>query len=370
MVLWALWLLLWAETSAQSDVSRWSELVAYCASAEPVTAQADDSCALLQRGRTWIDGSDNDGAVMQVTDGPGRLGNNLGFIVRGLVFAKLSNYTAVSLVLQKKYLQEIFGRKVRLPLRSSRLQGAHWCPMTMLPRAQVYNFEGERCQGTSAQDCRTLAVETLHEAFSPKFRTCLDSVADDAEEELTIHLRGEDLWGLQEDQVTSNEPLSLQANAHHWLWHQPPCTLYRKIIEEEGFKKVRIVTSPDLRHTCVGWMKANAAQMGVKVLVQAGSLLEDFCTLAKASNLVLSYSSLSDNAALLNKRLRKLYFREFADKHSLLDCKLWPGTSLYQYSMPIREGHHEPYGSTYREVIRWFTSYDESQITRHEGCRS
>ena len=65
MVLWALWLLLWAETSAQSDVSRWSELVAYCASAEPVTAQADDSCALLQRGRTWIDGSDNDGAVMQ-----------------------------------------------------------------------------------------------------------------------------------------------------------------------------------------------------------------------------------------------------------------------------------------------------------------
>ena len=65
MVLRALWLLLWSETSAQVDVSRWTELGAECASVELAAAQADDSCALLQRGRTWIDGSDNDGAVMQ-----------------------------------------------------------------------------------------------------------------------------------------------------------------------------------------------------------------------------------------------------------------------------------------------------------------
>ncbi|CAE7768086.1 unnamed protein product, partial [Symbiodinium sp. CCMP2456] len=312
MVVWALWLLLWAETSAQVDVSRWTELGAECVSVEPVAAQADDSCALLQRGRTWIDGSDNDGAVMQVTDGPGRLGNNLGFIVRGLVFAKLSNYTAVSLVLQKKYLQEIFGRKVTVPLRSSRLLGAHSCPMMMLPRAQVYNFEGERCEGTSAQDCRTLAVENLHQAFSPKFRTCLDSVADDADEDRRL-IRLQPWPRHVNARQCKLQPLTLSAT--NFLWQgvdDPP--------PGRGFKKVRIVTSPDLRHACIGWMKSNAAQMGVKVLVQAGSLLEDFCTLAKASNLVLSYSSLSDNAALLNKRLRKLYFREFADKHSLLDC--------------------------------------------------
>ena len=50
-------------------------------------------------------------------------------------------------------------------------------------------------------------------------------------------------------------------------------------------------------------------------------------------------------------------------------ARLWPGTSLWQYRMQISEGKHPPYGNSYREIIKWFTSYDDSQITKVPGCR-
>ena len=55
-------------------------------------------------------------------------------------------------------------------------------------------------------------------------------------------------------------------------------------------------------------------------------------------------------AGRLNKQLKNIYFREFAQTHSLMDCgctgfktplrvaRLWPGTSLWQYRMQISEG--------------------------------
>eukprot|EP00913_Durusdinium_trenchii_P019012 g17868.t1 len=149
----------------------------------------------------------------------------------------------------------------------------------------------------------------------------------------------EDLWGMAEYELKSDKPIPMEANAHHWLWHQPPCTMYRKIIVLAQFDiSVIVVTSPDLRHVCVEWLKSNAASLGIEVVIQSGSLMEDFCALAKASNLVLSFSTLGDNAAVLNKRVKKIFFREFAQTHSLMDCGLWPGTTLYQYKMPISEG--------------------------------
>ncbi|CAE7296884.1 unnamed protein product [Symbiodinium pilosum] len=309
---------------------------------------------------------------MQVTDGSGRLGNNLAFILRGLLFAKLTNHAVVNLNLATKSLREIFDGKAVLPLASSKVEGSRFCPEKSDKRQlgrPIYNFQGERCKGSKAQDFRVMALEHLQQAFLPEFQQCLDRSSSDDAKELTIHLRGQDLWGLAEFELTSNKPIPMDAPAHHWLWHQPPCTMYRKIIVEEGFKKVLVVTSPDLRHVCIEWLKSNAANLGIEVIVQAQSLREDFCALTRASNLVLSFSTLGDNAAVLNRRLKKLYFREFAQTHSLLDCELWPGTALYQYTMPINEGSHQPYGGTYGEVIKWFTSYDESQITKHEGCK-
>mmetsp|Transcript_4593 Transcript_4593/g.9847 ORF Transcript_4593/g.9847 Transcript_4593/m.9847 type:complete len:452 (+) Transcript_4593:39-1394(+) len=348
----------------QTEASTTRSLRASASSTNPVAAT---QAPVTSTGSPVVDGP-----AMQVTDGSGRLGNNLAFILRGLLFAKLTNHAVVNLKLDTKSLREIFDGKAVLPLGSSKVEGSRFCPEKSDKRQlgrPVYNFQGERCKGAKAQDYRTMALEHLQQAFLPEFRHCLERFSpEESAKELTIHLRGQDLWGLAEHELTSDKPIPMEANAHHWLWHQPPCTMYRKIIVEEGFTKVLVVTSPDLRHVCIEWLKSNAVNLGIEVIVQAQSLREDFCALARASNLVLSFSTLGDNAAVLNQRLKKLFFREFAQTHSLLDCDLWPGTTLYQYNMPINEGSHQPYGNTYRDVIQWFTGYDEQQISKHMGC--
>ena len=84
---------------------------------------------------------------------------------------------------------------------------------------------------------------------------------------------------------------------------------HKKIIKEEGYKKLIVITSPDMRHICVKWLQQQASNLGVELVIQAKSLMEDFCTFLGATNLVLYFSTLGDNAAVLNARLKCLYVR-------------------------------------------------------------
>merc|ERR1719502_496637 len=148
-------------------------------------------------------------------------------------------------------------------------------------KSSHYIYQGENCDGGDAKTYRDVALGPLQQAFVPELQSCLK--ADDSssqDEELTIHLRGQDLWGLKESEYSSGVPLDMNAFAHNWLWHQPPCTMYKKIIEEDGYKRVRIVTSSDLRHVCISWLMEKSKELGISVQVQASELMKDFCTLA------------------------------------------------------------------------------------------
>ncbi|CAE8618123.1 unnamed protein product [Polarella glacialis] len=135
-----------------------------------------------------------------------------------------------------------------------------------------------------------------------------------------------------------------------------------RIIREEGYRQVLVVTSPDLRHACVPWFQGLQERTGLQVSVniQAKSLLEDFCALVRAPNLVA--------AAVVSRRLRRLYVREFAD-NSLLNCRVWPGVLLQQYELPIGENSHAPYDNSYAGVMSWFQTYNASLISRREVCK-
>merc|ERR1712046_302073 len=111
--------------------------------------------------------------------------------------------------------------------------------------------------------------------------------------------------------------------------------MFEKIIREEGYKRVLVVTSPDRRHAYVDWFEQFNQRSGsdIKVTVQAQKLADDFCTLTRARNLVLSFSTLSNAAAILSRRLRRVYVREFA-LNSMMNCDVWTGVDLIQYSMP------------------------------------
>ena len=82
---------------------------------------------------------------------------------------------------------------------------------------------------------------------------------------------------------------------------------HKEIIREEGYKKLIVITSPDVRHVCVKWLQQQASNLGVELVIQANCLMEDFCTFLGATNLVLCFSTLGDNAAVLNARLKCLY---------------------------------------------------------------
>jgi len=342
--------------------------------------------SIQAQGQSMTNATSLTSASIQVTSSSGRLGNNLEWLIRGLRYAKFTNrdYLLVNISKQDKELSQLVQimneqalfkpSHVELPGEQSvkcepwRLNLADQ-EISSGNKALVYIYQGEVCDGADGASYRDVAQGLLQQAFLPELRSCLKAdSSSQADEELTIHLRGQDLWGMQESEYSSNKPLDMNAFAHNWLWHQPPCTMYKRIIEEDGYKRVRIVTSSDLRHVCISWLMEKSKELGISVEVQATDLMKDFCTLGRAENLVLSYSSLCDAAALISHRLKRLYVREFANSHSLLDCKLWPGTELHQYYMPIGPRDHSPYGTSYAEVIRMFTTYDEKNMTKYRGC--
>ncbi|CAE8703914.1 unnamed protein product, partial [Polarella glacialis] len=353
-------------------------------SSEPSRAEDPSPAAILASASPGADSSKStlrptspplgDTSPMQVSSGgSGRMGNNIQEILRGLMYAKLTGVQQVSLNLDGNLLPQIFDPQAKLLLTSSfpEIAGNPSCPDRVgKPAGQFYNYQGETCPGVDARAYHDLAIEYLYQAFLPAVRTCVESEdtdSADADKTLTVHLRGQDLWGMGEFETTASKELDMHAGAHHWLWHQPPCTMYRKIIVDEGYTSVLVITSSDLRHTCVQWFQQLNQSLPVKVRIQAGSLSEDYCALTRAQNLVLGYSTLSDTAALLSKRLKRLYFREFAGK-SLLDCSLWQGTEARLYKMPITEGSHESYENTYSDIIRWFRTYSESSMTVQTRC--
>jgi len=239
------------------------------------------------------------------------------------------------------------------------------------PNSYASGFWTTRCDGVAAERYHDLAQEHLWPLLRPEVKACLeDASSPDDERQLTVHLRGNDLWDMGEFEMQARKPVNLEAGAHHWLWANPPCTMYEKIIREEGFTSVLVVTSPDRRHACVEWFENLKTRTGLDahVTVQANKLAEDLCALAKAKNLVLSFSTLSNAAAILSKRLKRVYVREFA-LNSLMNCKVWSGVNIVQYTMPISEKSHKPYNNTYAGVIEWFQTYHPDNIVRRSACK-
>ncbi|CAJ1383520.1 unnamed protein product [Effrenium voratum] len=109
-----------------------------------------------------------EGPVMQVTDGSGRLGNNLAFVLRGLLFAKVTKHAAVKLSFSSKSLKELFSAQAMLPLTTS-LESKLFCPEKSDKRQEgrpMYNFQGERCKGVSAK-ARSDGLEHLPQRRVP-----------------------------------------------------------------------------------------------------------------------------------------------------------------------------------------------------------
>eukprot|EP00438_Fugacium_kawagutii_P013169 Skav223275 [mRNA] locus=scaffold3424:196306:197550:+ [translate_table: standard] len=307
--------------------------------------------------------------------GNGRLGNNIGQLLHGIAFARRIHADKVQLVASGGQIPQIFDLKdLTLDLTPGDQHGvipkecneaAQGSRMNKDPNTYASGFWTTRCAGVPGSEYHALALEYMWPLLKPEIKTCIEQVDDSAEKRLTVHLRGQDLWGMGEFDLVAKKPLNTSVGAHHWLWSNPPCSMYAKVIQEEGYSEVLVVTSPDKRHACIPWFEQLPARLNstLKVTIQAGSLADDFCALVRARNMVVSFSTLSNAAAVLSKQLKRIYVRNFA-ANSMLNCNLWPEVSLVRYDMKITEQHHEPYNNTYAGVIEWFQTYKEDQIHR------
>eukprot|EP00930_Biecheleria_cincta_P039985 TRINITY_DN27433_c0_g1_i1.p1 TRINITY_DN27433_c0_g1~~TRINITY_DN27433_c0_g1_i1.p1 ORF type:complete len:503 (-),score=62.19 TRINITY_DN27433_c0_g1_i1:14-1489(-) len=314
--------------------------------------------------------------------GNGRLGNNIGQLLHGLMFATLIHADKVELNAEGGQLKQVF--KVRKTVLDLPVSGNErgTIPKECKSAADASKQRGKqglyasgfwttRCDRVKAREYHDLALEHIWPLLQPPVKACLEDVAEPgAEKQLTVHLRGNDLWDMGEFEEKPKHSIDLNRGAHHWLWAQPPCSMFEKIVREEGYTSILVVTSPDKHHACVPWFEEMKERTGlnVKVIIQAKKLAEDFCALAKAENLVLSFSTLSNAAAIMSKRLRRVYVREFA-LNSLMNCNVWGDVTLTQYSMPISEGNHKPYNNTYAGVIEWFQTYPASEINKKTACK-
>jgi len=200
-------------------------------------------------------------------------------------------------------------------------------------------------------------------------------------ETLTIHLRSGDIFGL----------------AHQHQQHrQPPCSLYRRIIQGgidgKRFKKVYLVTEMSAaqrlrafsrawrrhRNPCIDMIMRMASKpprrqsqdlrrqrlphdslLAVKVM--GGSLESDACALLRAQNLVVAYSTFSAALALLSSRVSRIYG---VSVPYLTGCRLAPGVSFQRFEVPGMEELRPDL----QENVFWMKSYSGKRIREMAPC--
>jgi len=212
--------------------------------------------------------------------------------------------------------------------------------------------------------------------LSRALKTCLAKDRQiDEDKLLTIHLRGEDIFGqhvLAEDY--ENEPFQNWANTPR-IAYQSPCGFMQKILSTKDFTRVLLVTSQDLLNPCVKWLGKNRNNLTnvhgetVEWELQTGNIVEDVCAIMKAQHFIISESSMSQNLMLYAAAAldvpRNIYGFHY-QLHWMLGCGI-PNAKLNLWQRrpdPISE--HWPPGVA--PLIDWLVSIGPEMFEKPRKC--
>jgi len=313
------------------------------------------------------------GRVVAIFPSSGRLGNNLHELLHGLYFAKQIHATHIELGQELGQMPEIMAFPESRAFDIPETDEMRWAPIpeecSVLPE-DVSNrwssgFWTEHCEA-SADAYRGIGLQMVRPLFRPALAACAEGSTDgeNPDETLTVHLRGDDMWGVDELKGGVTE-LDMASIPNHWLWNHPPCSMYKKIITDWGFKHVVLVTSPDQRHPCIKWpwFQDRANEGAFTFRVQSSTLLNDACALLRARNLVLSFSTFPEAMALLSTRVKRIFSRERFQEHSVMDGNGWEGVTVHQYVVPVNEYNHEQKHLTSMEdLVGWYNNPSDEGI--------
>ncbi|CAE8608733.1 unnamed protein product [Polarella glacialis] len=189
------------------------------------------------------------------------------------------------------------------------------------PEGTQHNWYHNPCVNITAREYKRVMMEYVRPVLGADLSACMSNSTPIEEDLLTIHLRNDDIMQYV-----------------YMFWGQPPCSMYEKIILEEKFKKRSSRRSwwwAQGRGPASRGCAASRREQGLKIY-------EDFCALARARHLVLSFSSFSISAALLSKEVRTIYRRKDSDwegrLRAIINCDVWPGVRMLEYGVRVQLG--------------------------------
>ncbi|CAJ1394864.1 unnamed protein product [Effrenium voratum] len=309
-----------------------------------------------------------------VTAWNGRLGNHLQQVMNVLAFAQLCGVESLQFPAHQNnthhYSHQIglleMPRQMQLsPEGGDRGGGA------MVPKGCPHHWHhpwfGNRCRGVPMWFYRRLSLEHVRPYLGEYISSCLSRPEDPEENLLTIHIRGDDVQKYPE-----------------YMWAQPPCSMYEKIILDNNFTEILLVQKGNT--TCSEPLLAFAKSRGIRVrspqehdgsgvpphlalwMRATKNMAEDFCMLMRARHLVLSFSTFALSAALLSTTVRTLYRRREAPWDSLLyspaNCNVWQGVTLFDYGFKVPD----PRSRQRNASEQWLKGYALSDVAGPKVC--
>lgn len=214
------------------------------------------------------------------------------------------------------------------------------------------------------RDRRNLHRRLLEPHFAPE-ADCGKRPADpSAHDRLVVHIRSGDVAGnLDGDHA------------------QPPCRYVNELIRRGGgggrpFTRL-LVVAEDKKHICIRHL-AEISQ-GVTVVIQSGSLFEDWCSLVTAQHLALSHSEFSSMALYFNRVLSSLHQLTIGVDpvvNKWRPCKRCLVQSVYQSNEvqlcdvlepDVRVTFYDFRREGFTDTERYFLHYPEGQLSVF-GC--
>lgn len=120
-----------------------------------------------------------------------------------------------------------------------------------------------------------------------KYNILPEKIIENNEKTLVIHLRGGDIF--------SKKP--------HKGYVMPPMTYYERIIDENTFEKIILVTT-DNKNPCVLSLVDKYKE---KIVIQRGSLIEDMSIILNAKNVAESFGTFTHALLSLSENIQNIY---------------------------------------------------------------
>jgi len=268
-------------------------------------------------------------ARIQLLGWNGRSGNHIHQVVFAVLEAELCRVKAVTLPPYKVGLIHPPTKLLLRKMQQQQADGSNVKPAAILPRVctdkALYNWQTSHlCHNFTVRQYRRVALQYARPLMNQRVRNCLDKLTWPAEDPgvLTVHLRGGDI-------VHWNGGSSGEA----------PCSMYEMILLQGSFARVHVVAEPSGPCVCCKHIRKCAERLAINYSHQSTTIENDFCTLANAQHLVLSFSTFAISAALISTEIKTLYRRadsnwDAVQLHSMIPgCNVWPGVRMFEYAI-------------------------------------